>query len=175
MELGGRPLTKSIIESIVSSVSVEQVDSTHYPNWTNLVSSLCSSNIRTLTYINPLLSNVTERGTPYHRNMYAEALVNNFAVKKSGEVWTGYGDSILVDLTNPDAVAWFKDIIKQVRNRQTCFLYLYQWQYVLRKCCHMVWMVGCVTLVSHCHWLLIWHLVKMDTLCIPYTHTSGGN
>jgi alpha-glucosidase (family GH31 glycosyl hydrolase) len=90
-----------------------EVDSTHYPNWTNLVSSLHSSNIRTLTYVNPLLSNVSERGTPYHRNMYAEALMNDYAVKESGKVWTGYGDSILVDLTNPTAIAWFKDIIKQ--------------------------------------------------------------
>lgn len=92
-----------------------QVDETHYRNWTNFISSLRSNNIRTLTYVNPMLSNVTERGTPYHRNLYAEALTRDFAVKKSSkEVWTGYGDSILVDLTNPDAVKWFKDIIKQV-------------------------------------------------------------
>ena len=71
-----------------------QVDSSHYQNWTQLISDLNSRGIRVLTYINPLISNVSKRGTPYKHNYYKEALDSGYAVRnQDGSVWTGYSDS----------------------------------------------------------------------------------
>ena len=92
-----------------------QVDSTHYPNWTGLISQLNSKGIRTLTYINPLFSNVSQRGTPYQHNYFEEALENGYVVKRQdGSVWTGYSNSTLVDLSNPEAYQWMVNIIVKV-------------------------------------------------------------
>ena len=92
-----------------------QVDSAHYPNWTGLISQLNSKGIRTLTYINPLFSNVSQRGTPYQHNYFEEALENGYVVKRQdGSVWTGYSNSTLVDLSNPEAYQWMVNIIVKV-------------------------------------------------------------
>ena len=92
-----------------------QVDSNHYPNWTQLISHLNSTGVKVLTYINPLVSNVSERGTPYNHNYYKEALDNGYAVwNRDGSVWTGYSNSILTDLSNPSAYQWMKNIIVKV-------------------------------------------------------------
>ena len=95
---------------------VSQVDSAHYPNWTDLISELASKNIKTLTYINPLFGNVSLRGTPYRHNYYEEGLENGYFVHQStdGSVWRGYSNSTLADLTNPMAYEWMVDMIVQV-------------------------------------------------------------
>ena len=68
-----------------------------------------------MTYINPLLSNVSQRETPYRHNYYREALEEGFAVRNGdGTVWTGYSDSLLVDLSNPSAYQWMKNMIVNV-------------------------------------------------------------
>lgn len=91
------------------------MDETHYKNWTQLISNLTSSDIKVLTYINPLISNISERGTPYKHNYYEEALNNNYPVRNGdGTVWTGYSDSILTDLSNPSAYQWMKEMIINV-------------------------------------------------------------
>ena len=102
---------------IVFYNSGPQVDSTHYPNWTNLISELASKNIKTLTYINPLFGNVSLRGTPYRHNYYEEGLERDYFVRLSadGSVWKGYSNSTLTDLTNPLAYEWMVDIIVQVQ------------------------------------------------------------
>lgn len=93
----------------------QQVDSTHYPNWTNLIATLGSKGIKTLTYINPLLSDVTKRGTPYNHNYYQEAMEKGYFVRNGdGSVWTGYSNSSLVDLSNPEAYQWLMNIIIKV-------------------------------------------------------------
>ena len=93
------------------------MDSTHYPNWTNLISELASKDIKTLTYINPLFGNVSLRGTPYHHNYYEEGLKGDYFVRQSadGSVWKGYSNSTLADLTNPLTYEWMVDMIVQVR------------------------------------------------------------
>ncbi|CAI8036967.1 Sulfoquinovosidase [Geodia barretti] len=89
-----------------------EVDESHYQNWTGLISELASRGIKVLTYINPLLSNVSQRETPYRHNYYREALEEGFAVRNGdGTVWTGYSDSLLVDLSNPSAYQWMKNMI----------------------------------------------------------------
>lgn len=39
-----------------------QVDDSHHPGWTQMISSLRSKGIKTLTYINPLFGNISQRG-----------------------------------------------------------------------------------------------------------------
>lgn len=68
-----------------------------------------------LTYINALLTDVSERGTPYHHNYWQEAISKDYFVKDgSGDVWVGYTKGSLVDLSNPNAYNWYKEIIIEV-------------------------------------------------------------
>ena len=91
------------------------MDSTYYSNWTNLISGLASKGIKTLTYINPLFSNVSLRGTPYQHNYYEEGLEKGYFVRKSdGSVWMGYSNSTLADLSNSATYQWMVDMIVQV-------------------------------------------------------------
>ena len=80
--------------------------------------------VRVMTYINPMVADVSCGKHPkanYTRNMYHEASVKGYLVKdKDGQtpVVPYHNDKTcdlptgLVDLTNPDAVAWYKDIIR---------------------------------------------------------------
>lgn len=97
------------------SYLVTQVDSTHYPNWTTMITTLGSRGIRTLTYINSMLSDVSLRGTPYHHNYYAEAVQNGYLVRNAdGSIWSGYSNSSMVDLSNAEAYQWMVNIIVKV-------------------------------------------------------------
>lgn len=90
-----------------------EVDSSHYPDWEGMIGSLLQRGIRTMTYVNPMVSDISKRGTPYKRNMWQEAMDAGYLVKlANGEVWTGYGSAGLVDFTNPAATAWFTAIMK---------------------------------------------------------------
>ena len=92
-----------------------QVDSSHYTNWTNLIANLSSTGIKTLTYINPLFSNVSLRGTPFKHNYYEEGLANDYFIRNhDGSVWLGYSNSTQADLSNPAAYQWMVDMIVQV-------------------------------------------------------------
>ena len=83
-----------------------------------MISQLNSQGIKTLTYINPLLSNVSQRGTPYQHNYYEEAIDKGYAVKtQDGSVWTGYSNSIQIDLSNPAAYNWTLNMIIDVSNK----------------------------------------------------------
>lgn len=91
-----------------------EVDSTHYPDWMDFISHLQAENITVLTYINALLSDVSERGTPFQHNYWQEAINNDYFVRNgSGDVWVGYTKASLVDLSNPSAYKWYKEIIIQ--------------------------------------------------------------
>ena len=62
-----------------------------------------------------MLSDVSHRGTPYAHNYFQEALQEGYLVHNAdGTVWTGYGNSSMVDLTNPKAYQWMVDIIVNV-------------------------------------------------------------
>lgn len=75
------------------------------------------------TDINPLLKNISKRQTPFLRNYYVEGLRNDYFIrvpcattesyieKENSCVWRGYGGSAMVDLTNPNAWSWYKNII----------------------------------------------------------------
>lgn len=92
------------------------MDSTHYPNWEGFISQLQhKENIAVLTYINALLTDVSKRGTPYQHNYWEEGISKGYFVKNgSGDVWVGYTKGSLVDLSNPNAYNWYKEIIIKV-------------------------------------------------------------
>lgn len=100
------------------------MDSTHYPDWKNFILNLQAENITVLTYINALLSDISGRGTPFQHNYWQEAMDNNFFVRNgSGDVWVGYTKASLVDLSNPGAYLWYKEIIIQVKLPVVFFMY----------------------------------------------------
>ena len=80
-----------------------------------MITTLGSKGIKTLTYINSMLSNASLRGTPYQRNYYAEAVQNGYLVRNTdGSIWSGYSNSSMVDLSNTEAYHWMVNIIVKV-------------------------------------------------------------
>ena len=60
----------------------------------------------------------SDAGTPFHHNYYEEGLERGYFVKtQDGSVWTGYSDSTLLDISNPQAYQWMVDIIAEVRGQ----------------------------------------------------------
>lgn len=92
-----------------------EVDQAHYPDWNSLRQTLDADGIRLLTYINPFLVDVAEKPGA-RRNLFRQAVERGFLVRDS----TGAPCLIpntsfsagLLDLTNPAACAWMKDVIR---------------------------------------------------------------
>ena len=59
---------------------------------------------------------VFHAGTPFQHNYYQEGLEKGYFVRrgKSKEVWRGYSNSVLLDISNPQAYQWMLDIIVKV-------------------------------------------------------------
>ena len=92
-----------------------EVDPARYPGWDALVESLAAHGARVMTYLNPFLVDPQEKGR-FERNLYEEAETRGYLVKKTnGELYLIQNTSFsaaLLDLTNPEACAWIKDVIK---------------------------------------------------------------
>jgi alpha-glucosidase len=90
------------------------LDRDHYPHWDSLRERLEKANIKLMTYINPFLCDDVEN---HRRNLFEEAAENGYLVKnREGEPYTIRISSFfaaLVDLTNPEARTWIKDLIKE--------------------------------------------------------------
>lgn len=89
-----------------------------YPKWPEFVQSLRERhNIRTLSYINTFLANVTTKEGGYRRNFYLEATRENFMIQNSttdttATVSSGPGiHAGILDLTNDAAREWFSDVL----------------------------------------------------------------
>jgi sulfoquinovosidase len=94
-----------------------ELDRDHYPDWDSLRERLEKRNIRLMTYINPFLcDDVAQKGT-HRRNLFEEAAGNGYLVKnREREPYTiriSSFSAALVDLTNPQARTWIKDLIKE--------------------------------------------------------------
>jgi alpha-glucosidase (family GH31 glycosyl hydrolase) len=93
-----------------------ELDRDHYPDWDSLRETLEKQDIRLMTYINPFLCDDVAQKKNYDRNLFEEAARNGYLVKNPrGESYTitiSSFSAALVDLTNPEAWAWIKDIIK---------------------------------------------------------------
>jgi alpha-glucosidase (family GH31 glycosyl hydrolase) len=94
-----------------------ELDRDHYPEWGSLRESLEEKNIRLMTYINPFLCDDAAQKKNHRRNLFEEAARRGYLVKnQDGEpyrITISSFSAALVDLTNPEAWNWIKDMIKE--------------------------------------------------------------
>ncbi|KAI8375380.1 glycosyl hydrolases family 31-domain-containing protein [Choanephora cucurbitarum] len=98
-------------------------DDSLYPEWPDFVDSMNRKGVKVIAYINPFLSDVNEKRLR-KRNFYLEANEKGYLVKKpesplsdgkvllmnlNADIKTG-----LLDLTNPNARVWFKQILHEI-------------------------------------------------------------
>jgi alpha-glucosidase (family GH31 glycosyl hydrolase) len=87
-----------------------------YPGWQDMVTGWKTDDIRVLTYVNPFFSDPTNFTTQSRHNFYQEGIEKGYFVKHAdGSPYSMFSLSIefcMVDLTNPDAVLWMKNIIR---------------------------------------------------------------
>ncbi|KAI9266997.1 glycosyl hydrolases family 31-domain-containing protein [Sporodiniella umbellata] len=98
-------------------------DGIQYPNWDDFVRTLTNDEgVRVLSYVNPCLSDVSGKGG-FKKNLFADAQTKGYLVKStqssSSEATAlslkfGMGlEAGLLDLTNPEARNWFKQVLKE--------------------------------------------------------------
>jgi alpha-glucosidase len=94
-----------------------ELDEDHYTEWNLLRESLEQKDIRLMTYVSPFLADdVASNKKNHRRDLFAEAERNGYLVQnQSGGPYrikiTDFSAG-LVDLTDPGARAWMKDVIK---------------------------------------------------------------
>jgi alpha-glucosidase len=93
-----------------------ELDEGRYPGWEDLRDELNSDGVKLMVYINPFLVDASERSN-YLRNLFEEAKAREYLVKnKEGEIYlienTDFS-AAMIDLTNPDACDWMKDVIRE--------------------------------------------------------------
>jgi alpha-glucosidase len=94
-----------------------ELDRVHYPDWSSLREGLEEKNIRLMTYVNPFLCDDVAEKVGYRRNLFKEANQSGYLVKnpkgKPYKIRISNFSAALVDLTNPEAWNWIKDIITE--------------------------------------------------------------
>ncbi len=93
-----------------------ELDEARYPEWRGLHGRLEEDGVRLMTYINPFVVDVSERGG-YRRSLFEEAAKHGYLVERAdGSPYlvriTDFSAG-LTDLTNPEARAWIKSVIKE--------------------------------------------------------------
>ena len=94
-----------------------QLDRSHYPDWDELREKLAQNGARVCLCISPLLA--SDLGTlddPRPSELYREAYERGYLVKRAGVPLTLMNSSVhtaMIDLSNPDARAWMKDLINR--------------------------------------------------------------
>ena len=92
-----------------------ELDHETYPSWELLRDELQGKDIALLGYINPFLVDTQEKKT-VRRNLLDEAKERDFLIKnEQGDPYPIQNTSFfayLVDLSNPEAYAWLKEVIK---------------------------------------------------------------
>jgi alpha-glucosidase len=90
------------------------VDRDLYPDWEQLVPEVNAQGVRVIIYFNPFLADPS--GWSARRNLYAEAVQQKLLVTRAdGSVYpvgNGGFSAGMVDLTNPDARTFLKDVMK---------------------------------------------------------------
>jgi alpha-glucosidase len=91
-----------------------ELDQEHYTSWDVLRTELDAHGVRLLTYINPYVVDVSDKAR-YQRDLFREAAEAGYLIRDArGEPYrtriTDFWAS-LVDLTNPSAWAWLKEVI----------------------------------------------------------------
>ena len=93
-----------------------ELDGDHYPAWDELEERLRDEDVRLMTYVSPFLTDAAGKEN-HRRNLFVEAASKGYLVEnKLGEPYliriTDFS-AALVDLTNPEARAWIKGVIKR--------------------------------------------------------------
>ncbi|KAK5788166.1 hypothetical protein VI817_009124 [Penicillium citrinum] len=93
-------------------------DAKLYPTWKQFVQDLRDQhNVRTLSYVNPFLANVSTKPDGYRRDLFLEAtkggyMIQNSTTNSTSIVSSGPGiEAGIVDLTNPTARNWFRNVL----------------------------------------------------------------
>ena len=93
-----------------------ELDEEHYPNWSELQTDFQENHIAILGYINPFIVNPEEKGS-FRRNLYEEAQSHGYLIQHpNGGTYLIKNTSFsaaLIDLSNPDAYNWLKEVIKK--------------------------------------------------------------
>ncbi|MHA1709879.1 MAG: alpha-glucosidase [Candidatus Baldrarchaeia archaeon] len=91
-------------------------DRTLYPDWEDLIRELNNLGVRVIIYFNPYLAK-PHPNENLSRNLFEEALTRGYFVKKAnGEPYIldlGLYQGGIIDLTNPEARKWYKELIKK--------------------------------------------------------------
>ncbi len=96
-----------------------ELDDARYPDWERLQSDLAVDGVRLMIYVSPYLVDAADK-PGVQRNLYAEAVEQGYVVRHAdGSPFllriTDFS-AALVDLTNPQAAAWYSDVLaEQVR------------------------------------------------------------
>lgn len=93
-----------------------ELDEDHYRGWDHLREQLERDGMRLMTYIGPWLADAARKEN-HRRNLFEEAARKGYLVNnREGEpyrVETTDFSAAFVDLTNPEARAWIKDVIRE--------------------------------------------------------------
>ena len=94
-----------------------ELDEDHYPGWDQLRERLEMDDVRLMTYIGPWFADDLANKENHRRNLFAEAARKGYLVKdRDGEpyaVETTDFSAAFVDLSNPEAREWMKEVIKE--------------------------------------------------------------
>ncbi|RMF40801.1 MAG: alpha-glucosidase, partial [Anaerolineae bacterium] len=97
-----------------------ELDEDRYPGWDALQSDLEADGVRLMVYVSPFLADVSEKSN-VRRNLFAEARDLGYLVKDaSGAPYMLQNTSFsaaLVDLSNPQAYAWYRDVLREQLGR----------------------------------------------------------
>lgn len=93
-----------------------QLDRQQYPRWEEMVARMKASGIKIMAYVNPFLADATAKKN-LDRHLLVEAREKGYLVKKpDGSDYlienTDF-DAGLVDISNPDARQWLKDVMRK--------------------------------------------------------------
>jgi alpha-glucosidase (family GH31 glycosyl hydrolase) len=94
-----------------------ELDEDHYRGWDQLRERLEKDDVRLMTYIGPWFADDIAKKGNHCRNLFAEGARKGYLVKnREGEPYTVKTtdfSAAFVDLTNPEARAWIKDVIQE--------------------------------------------------------------
>ena len=92
-----------------------ELDRDRYPGWEDLIADLGREDVRVMTYVSPFLADSSDKKN-LRRDLFEEARSNGYLVQNDkGEPYMiriSDFSAAMVDLTNPEARVWYKEIIK---------------------------------------------------------------
>lgn len=92
-----------------------ELDRDRYPGWDALRDDLSADGVRLMVYVSPFIADVSALKPNLRRNLFLEASQGGYLVRRAdGSPYliqnTDFSAGLL-DLTNPDAVSWFKGVL----------------------------------------------------------------